>query len=189
MRCSTFFPQAIPLINFGAYTICLEFIFVALCVALLAIGPPSIVATNGAIPSGWPKAIVCIFGFINIAWQFIGIFSIKREKTGLYRIYIRINFILTLLTILITLAFFAVSAARHSVALTNCVNLYGNTPEGSSSSDLSGVGTTICNIFLWVQVGCMGLLIALIGLTQVYMCYCQRAYGQEMRRADQDQKR
>ncbi|UZJ51737.1 hypothetical protein CBS101457_001057 [Exobasidium rhododendri] len=182
---------AIPLINFGSYTICLEFIFVALCVALLAIGPPSIVASSGSLPSGWPRAIVCVLGFVVVAWQIVGIVSIKKEKTGLYRTYIRINFLLTLVTILVTLAFFAVSAARHSAALTSCVALYGNAPAGSSStssSELSGVGETICNIFIWVQVGCMGLLIALIGLTQLYMCYCQRVYGQSMRRADQDQK-
>ena len=87
----------------------------------------------------------------------------------LFRSYIRINFLLTLITILVTLAFFAIAAARHSTALTSCVALYGNTPAGSSSasSGLGSVGSTICNIFLWVQVGFMGLLIALIGLTQV----------------------
>jgi hypothetical protein len=160
--------QAIPLINFGSYTICLEFIFVALCVALLAVGPPSIVASSGAIPSGWPKVIVCVLGFIIVAWQVLGIVSIKTEKTALYRTYIRINFLLTLITLIVTLAFFAVSAARHSAALESCVALYGNTPAGSSSSsDLTNVGETICSIFIWVQVGCMGLLIILIGLTQV----------------------
>lgn len=145
----------------------MEFIFVALCVALLAVGPPSIVATNGAIPSGWPKAIVCVLGFIIVAWQIVGIISIKLERTTLYRTYIRINFILTLVTIVVTLAFFAVSAVRHSSALTNCVAQYGSSPAGSSGTQLQNAGETICNIFLWVQVGCMGLLIALIGLTQV----------------------
>ena len=161
---------AIPLINFGSYTICLEFIFVALCVALLAVGPPSIVATTGPLPSGWPKIVVCILGFIVVAWQVVGLVSIKKEKTSLYRTYIRINFLLTLVTIFVTLAFFAVSAARHSVALDNCVAQYANVPAGSSStgaSQLDGVGRTICDIFIWVQVGFMGLLIALIGLTQV----------------------
>jgi hypothetical protein len=155
------------LINFGSYTICLEFIFVALCVALLAVGPPSIVAGDGAIPSGFPKAIVCVLGVIIVLWQFLGIFSIKTERTSLYRTYIRVNLILTLVTIVVTLAFFAVAAARHSTALTNCVANYGNLPAGSSTTRLQDAGQTICNIFIWVQVGCMGLLIVLIGLTQV----------------------
>lgn len=181
----------VPLINMGSYTICLQFIFVAVCTIVLALVPPTIVATMGALPSGFPKYIVAVLALISLIWQLVGIVSIKREAPRMYRTYIRVNFLLTLIIIIATLAFFAVAAARHSVALASCVAQYGATPAGSSamgSSALSGLGSTICNIFIWVQVGFMGLLIALIGLTQLYMCAVQRAYGREMRRAESDRK-
>lgn len=162
--------KALPLINFGAYSLCIEFAVIALCVAILAVAPPQIVATMGALPGGFSKIIVCVLAIIILLWQVVGIVSIKREATRLYRIYIRVNFILTLLTILATLVFFVVSAARHSAAVTACTAAYGATPAGSQStgtSDLTNVGTKICDIFIWVQIGFMGLLLVLIGLTQV----------------------
>jgi hypothetical protein len=181
----------VPLINMGSYTICLQFMFVAACTIILALVPPTIVATMGALPSGFPKYIVAVLALISLICQVVGIVAIKREAPRLYRTYIRINFVLTLLVIVATLAFFAVAAARHSVALQSCVAAYGATPAGSSSmgsSALQNLGSTICNIFIWVQVGFMGLLIAVIGLTQLYLCAVQRAYGREMRRAETDRK-
>lgn len=145
----------------------------------------------GSLPSGFPKIIVCILGIAAMVWQIVGLVSIKQEKTRLYRAYIRVNFLLTLLTIVVTLAFFGVAAARHSVALDSCTAAYGSTPEGSSSVgsvELDDIGNKICNVFIWVQVGFMGLLIALIGFTQLYMCAVQRSYGKEMRQAEQDLK-
>lgn len=153
----------------GAYTICVQFAVIALCVVILAVAPPQIVATMGALPSGFPKIIVCILGVIALLWQAVGIAAIKREANRMYRTYIRVNFILTLVTIIVTLVFFAVAAARHSTALAACTAAYGNPPLGSQSlgSELDSIGSTICNIFIWAQVGFMGLLIILIGLTQV----------------------
>lgn len=181
----------LPLINFGSYTICIEFMFVSLCIIILAVAPPQIVATMGALPSGFPKIIVAILGVLAFLWQIAGIISIKREQPRFYRTYIRINFVLVLVILVVTLAFFAASAAQHSKSLTACTAAYGSTPQGSNSmgnSTLQQLGQTICNVFIWVQVGAMGLLLAVIGLTQLYMCAIQRIYGKEMRRADQDQK-
>lgn len=164
---------------------------VALCIIILALAPPQIVATMGALPSGFPKIIVAILGVVAFVWQIAGIVSIKREQTRFYRTYIRINFVLVLVILAVTLAFFAVSAAQHSKSLTACTAAYGSQPQGSNSmgnSTLESLGSTICNIFIWVQVGAMGVLLVLIGLTQLYMCAMQRIYGKEMRRADQDQK-
>lgn len=132
-----------------------------------------------------------MLGVIAFLWQIVGLVSIKREQPRLYRTYIRINFLLSLVIIIVTLAFFAVAAARHSTALSACTAAYGSQPAGSStlgSSALQDLGSKICNIFIWVQVGFMGLLIGLIGLTQLYMCALQRVYGKEMRRAEDDRK-
>ena len=175
--------------NAGAYLIVAECAFVALAVGVLALAPPSIVATMGAIPS-WSKGLVAALGFITFVWQVFGLVSVAKEKTSLYRTYIRVNFLLTLIIIVVTLAFFAVSASRHSDSVNTCVNTYAqpiaftsDLPTGSSTPSTQASGRDICNIFIWVQTGVMAGLIALIGLTQLYMCYAQRVYGQKQREA------
>ncbi|PWN54220.1 hypothetical protein IE53DRAFT_383184 [Violaceomyces palustris] len=181
---------AVPLVNAGAYFLVLEAAFVSLVVAILALVPPSIVATMGAIPS-WSKGLIAALGLITFFWQTLGLFSIIRQSTAMYRTYIRINLILTLITIVSALAFFAVSAVRHSTALDSCVAKFGSTPSGDGSglaisqatSALDGSGRDICNVFIWVQIGVMGGLIVLMGVTQLYMCYAQRSYGQKQREA------
>ncbi|KAN0066220.1 hypothetical protein ACQY0O_000314 [Thecaphora frezii] len=180
---------AVPLVNAGAYLLVLEFAFVSLVTASLALGPPQIVATMGAIPT-WSKSLIAALGFITFFWQPLGLFTIIKQKAGLYRLYIRVNFILTVLVIISTLAFFAISASNHEKVLTTCTAVYGITPSSNSgatvsqtSNVLSGSGRAICNIFIWVQVGVMGGLITLMGFTQLYMCVAQRAYGQRQREA------
>lgn len=176
---SSFSPskQAIPLINVGSYTICAQFAIVAFCTLILSVAPPSIVAATGSLPAGWPKFIVLVLALAVLLWQIVGVVAIRRERTGLYRSYIRINFLLTLVTIVVTTAFFAVAAARHSVALDSCDAAYGSSPDGNTITELNDVGRTICNIFIWVQVGAMGILLLVIGLMQVrfhllLMSYC-----------------
>lgn len=166
--------QALPLVNFGAYAIIIEVAFVSLCVGILALAPPSIVATMGALP-GWTKGLMAAFGFITFVWQLLGLISVARESPSLYRFYIRINFLLTLIIIVLAIAFFATSAAKHSDSLNACINNYGAAPNTSgtgiqiaqASDALSGTGHDICNIFIWVQVGVMGLLLVVLGFTQV----------------------
>ncbi|SPO34734.1 uncharacterized protein PSFLO_00205 [Pseudozyma flocculosa] len=181
---------AVPLVNAGAYFLVLEFAFVALVTAILALAPPQIVATMNVIPS-WSKSLVAALGFITFFWQPLGLFAIAKQKSGLYRLYIRINFLLTCIVLACTAAFLAVSAARHNEALDACTAVYGNTPASSgtgiavsqATSALDGSGRTICNVLTWAQVGTMGGLIVLMGLTQLYMCFAQRAYGQQQREA------
>lgn len=166
---------AIPLVNFGAYFLVLEFFFVALVTAILSLGTPSIVAGQTVIPS-FSKYLIFIIALISLFWQPLGLFSIAKQRTKLYRFYIRINFLLTIVEIVLAAVFFIVAAVQHNKAKENCNNLYGNTPSSTNSNSaslidvstaLNGTGEQICNYFIWAQVGAMGLLLVLMGLTQV----------------------
>ena len=46
----------------------------------------------------------------------------------------------------------------------------------------------VCNVLGWVDVGLMFGLIALLTVTQLYMCYMQRQYGLRQRMAIRDSK-
>ncbi|KAK0546308.1 hypothetical protein OC846_004958 [Tilletia horrida] len=190
---------ALPLVNFGAYAIVLENAFVALCLVILAVAPPQIVALmGGATPATIAKIVVVALGVIILVWQLLGLVAINRQSTRSYQFYLRINTILTLAVIGATAAFLAIGAARHSTAVDACIAQFGTvqTSSGNSATDvLSGVindgaksGSTICNAFVWVQVGAMAGLIVLLGLTQLYMLFCQRAYGQKQRAAASELK-
>ncbi|KIS71789.1 uncharacterized protein UMAG_00221 [Mycosarcoma maydis] len=188
----------LPIINAGAYLLVLETAFVALAVGICALVPPTIVAGEGVIPS-WSKVLVATLGFITLAWQIIGLISVARQMPTLYRTYLRINFVLTFAIIIATVAFLIVAAAQHNKAVSACVSKYGVIPASSQSSSslslqsqsmdvFSQSGQDICNIFVWAQTGVMAGLIVLLGLTQCYMLFAQRAYGGEQRKAFRDSK-
>ncbi|KDN49613.1 hypothetical protein K437DRAFT_255296 [Tilletiaria anomala UBC 951] len=184
----------VPLINIGAYFILIENALLGGAIAVLAFVPPQIVALMGAVPT-WSKFIVGILGIAVLLWQLLGLIAISKEKPGIYRTYIRINFILTLATVAASATFITVGAVQHTKTVNSCVASFGATPQSESTAQLvapsgtvGNVGRDICNVFIWIQVGLMGLLVALIGLTQFYMCYAQRSYGQQQRDAARDWK-
>ncbi|KAK0522620.1 hypothetical protein OC834_006219 [Tilletia horrida] len=191
---------ALPLVNFGAYAILLENAFVALCIIVLAAGTPSIVALmGGATPAGLAKILLLVLALVVLLWQLFGVVAVRRQSTRTYRLYLRINTILTLAIIGVSAAFLAIGAARHSTAVEACVANFGSVGTTTSTSAISNTlsstansvadtGNTICNAFVWVQVGAMAGLIVLLGLTQLYMLFCQRAYGQKQRAAASDLK-
>lgn len=166
----------------------LEAAFVSLCIGLLAIVPPDIVGAMDSVPS-WAKALVAAVAFATCGWQLSGLIAVITDNPSVYRLYIRVQFFATLALLAITIAFTATAAARHSRAMLECTaqfesSLSGNTAElGSVESALQSGRSQICNILTWIDVGMMGGLILVLGLTQLYMCYMQRSYGQKQRAA------
>ncbi|EPQ29057.1 uncharacterized protein PFL1_03346 [Pseudozyma flocculosa PF-1] len=180
----------VPLVNAGAYLVSFEFLFVSICLVVLAICPPPIVAAMGVLPPWYKLALIGLGGF-SIALQVLGLLTILRQSIGWYRAYIRINFATTLTVIVVSTIGTVVMALAHDKASAICKSIYGNEPINSGlgfrvdylSDALKDSGRMICNVFTYVQVGAIGGLIALVGLTQLYMCYCQRVYGQRQREA------
>lgn len=160
----------------------------ALCVGILALAPPPIVGAMSSVPS-WSKDLVAAFAFVAAAWQIVGLASVFTDQKPLYRLYIRINFLATVVILIITIAFTVTAAARHDEAVDACYREF----EGPLAQNGLGVQSVensissgrhkVCNILTWVDVGLMGGLIVLLGLTQLFMCYMQRKYGQRQRNA------
>ncbi|PWN22677.1 hypothetical protein BCV69DRAFT_280279 [Microstroma glucosiphilum] len=184
---------AIPLINVGAYVTVVEIAIVAFLVGILALAPSySIVAGLGVIPS-FGKAIVSALGFVTAVWQIVGLVAVRKEATKLYHAYTRITTLLTLAILAATIAFLVVAATQHDTAQSACNASYGATPATTSSGYTSSAisenfGDQICDYFIWAQIGAMGGLILLLGLTQLYMCFALGAYGRAQRRATRDYK-
>ncbi|KAI3626281.1 hypothetical protein CBS9595_001642 [Malassezia furfur] len=180
--------QIFPLVKFGAYLLVLESAFMALCVGILALAPPPIVGAMSSVPS-WSKDLVAAVAFVTAAWQIIGLASVITDQKSLYRLYIRVNFLATVVILAITIAFTVTAAARHDEAVDACYREF----EGSLAQDGLGVQSVeesitsgrhkVCNILAWVDVGLMGGLIVLLGVMQLFMCYMQRMYGQRQRNA------
>lgn len=63
-------------------------------------------------------------------------------------------------TLAVGVAFIALSAAHHSTAVTTCEGLFSTDTSTSTSQK-------VCNIWVWVQVGVMGLLWVLITICEV----------------------
>ena len=171
----------------------LEAAFVALCVGILALAPPPIVGAMESVPS-WSKALVAAIAFVTAAWQIIGIAAVISDQPTLYRLYIRLNFLATLVLLAITIAFTVTAAARHSAAVDECTKRFEGT-LASNGLGIDQVENTLnsgrqkaCDILSWVDVGLMGGLIVVLGLTQLSMCYMQRKYGQLQRAAISDTK-
>ncbi|PWN51989.1 hypothetical protein IE53DRAFT_312971 [Violaceomyces palustris] len=181
---------AIPLVNAGAYMIVLEFLLVSTSIVALALFPPPIVATMGCLP-GWSKLAVATLSLHSTLLQILGLVSIAKESALIYRIYVRLNFGLTLLIIAATASSTLVSYRRREDSIQVCNLEFGNTPDGNGkgfkidavTQALKGSGKVICNYFTLVQVGAMASLIFILGVTQLYLCLCQRAYGKQQRQA------
>ena len=63
-------------------------------------------------------------------------------------------------TLAVAVAFVALSAAHHSTAQNTCEGLFSTDTTDSTSQK-------VCNIWVWVQVGVMGLLWVLITICEV----------------------
>ncbi|CDU23352.1 uncharacterized protein SPSC_01981 [Sporisorium scitamineum] len=177
-----------PLVKAGAYLIPLEFAFVSGCIIVLSTTTPTIVAAVDTLPRIYSIALL-ILAIITLTWQVIGLITVRIEMSSIYRLYIRINTLLVLITTVVAAIGTVVIATKHKQSQEVCPRIYGNPPLNSSTGvwfdalDAFAPGKQICNYFMWAQVGAMGGLVAILFLTQTYFCYCQRAYGQKQRSA------
>ncbi|SPO21331.1 uncharacterized protein UTRI_00808 [Ustilago trichophora] len=180
-----------PLIKAGAYLIPLEFAFVSGCIIVLTTTTPTIVAAVDTLPHIF-SLVLLVLASITLGLQFIGLLTVVVEMSSIYRLYIRLNFLLVLLTATVATIGTVVIASKHKQSQEVCTRIYGNPPLNSSNgvpiSGLDGLapGKHICGYVMWAQVAAMGGLTVLLLATQAYLCYCQRAYGQKQRLALQN---
>ena len=169
----------------------IETAFVALCLGILALAPPPIVGGMGAIPS-WGKYVIAVIAFVLAAWQILGLISVISDWPWLYKLYSRINFLATIVLLCFTIAFTVTAAAKHNDTVNECMEKF----EGPLAQDAMGVQAIqsrldqgrhdLCNYLSWADVGLMGGLVVVVGLTQLYMCYMQGQYGKRQRAAQKE---
>ncbi|KAI5475899.1 hypothetical protein MNV49_000732 [Pseudohyphozyma bogoriensis] len=169
---------AVPLYNSGIYTILAQFFIVALVSGILSFAAPHIVAV--AIPSWgpWIFGIVCV---VVALFQIVGFFGVYRERPSLFKTYARINTGLVIVALAVAAAFIGLSAGRHNEAMTKCEAMFSSQSSNSTSSTEVTSGTAICKYWTWIQVGIMGLLWAIVGLTQAYFLMYTSIYASEQK--------
>ena len=126
------------------------------------------------------------------AWQILGLISVISDWPWLYKLYSRINFLATIVLLCFTIAFTVTAAAKHNDAVNECMDKF----EGPLAQDAMGVQAIqsrldqgrhdLCNYLSWADVGLMGGLVVVVGLTQLYMCYMQGQYGKRQRAAQKE---
>ncbi|KAJ1032241.1 hypothetical protein NDA18_001733 [Ustilago nuda] len=176
------------LIKSGSYLIPLEFAFVSGCIIVLTTTTPTVVAAVDTLPRISPLVLLFL-AITTLAWQVIGLATIRIETSSIYRLYIHINFLLVLITAIVGSIGTVVIATKHRQSVEVCTRVYGNPPLNSSNGvpidelDKFAPGRKICDYFMWAQTAAMGGLVLVLSVTQVYFSYFQRAYGQKQRAA------
>jgi len=116
-------------------------------------------------------AIIC---FVVTAIQLLGFIGVYKEKIILYRRYVTLHGIGISAAFSVAAAWIIISAARHSDAEAKCIqDFFSATGSASSSSE----GSTLCNIFPWVDIGIMGGLWVLLASLQLYLFVILSSYG------------
>ncbi|KAK4055753.1 hypothetical protein OIV83_000300 [Microbotryomycetes sp. JL201] len=166
---------AVPLYNVGAYAILSQFTVIALVTGVLCFAAPDIIAVT--VPSFAPYilGIVCMAVAV---FQLFGFLGVYRDKPSMFKTYARINTVLVTAALVIALALIIISAARHSTAVNNCVNLFA---DRQTSTDQVTSGTDICNVWTWVQIGIMGLLFVIVALCEAYFLMFSHIYSSEQK--------
>ncbi|GAA5836379.1 hypothetical protein JCM5353_002501 [Sporobolomyces roseus] len=163
---------AVPLHNSGIYCILAQFLIISLVTSVLCFASPSIITVTT------PNLITYVLGGLSCLiafWQLIGFFGVYRDKVKLFKTYSRINMILVLLSLLLSLAIIIISAVKHKSAIDTCQRLF----SADAATDDTGEG--ICNIWTWVQVGIMGLLFVIVGLCELYFLMYSSIYSSEQK--------
>ena len=161
-----------PLIKSGAYLIPLEFGFVSGCIIVLTTTTPTIVAAVDTLARLF-SLVLLILAIITLAWQVIGLITVCIEMSSIYRLYIRINFLLVLVTTAVAAIGTVVVASKHTQSQEVCTRIYGNPPLNSSNGvpidafDTFAPGEQICNYVMWAQTAAMGGLVLILFVTQV----------------------
>jgi len=161
---------AIPVLNVGAYfTLSEQFVF-GILVGTLSYATPSLV--GAALPFTFAKFILSAFGYIFAFLQIVGFLGIFKEKAGLFRRYVTINWIVLYAGMSIAVAFIGISASRHTAALNACkANFFHEDTATDDKAD------QICNIFTWVILGIMAGLWLVLFIAQSYLVLVLRNYG------------
>ncbi|EIN14212.1 hypothetical protein PUNSTDRAFT_49034 [Punctularia strigosozonata HHB-11173 SS5] len=159
---------AIPLVNAGVYAAIIEQFVLGILAGTLSVATPSIVGAATPSFAPWLFAIIC---YVAAGVQVLGFFGVSRESPNLFKRYVQLHLTALLVAFSVAIAWIIISATRHSTAQSNCLkNFFDNDTTNSE-------GTTLCNIFPWVDVGIMGGLWVVLAILQIYLYVVIASYG------------
>lgn len=96
-----------------------------------------------------------------------------QEKATLFKRYVQVNSLAVSYVFGISATWIIISATRHTTATSACVtNFYSNstsTSAGIGAGATSGEGPTVCNIFVWADIGIMAGLWLIMLVFQVWL--------------------
>ncbi|SCV70567.1 BQ2448_3329 [Microbotryum intermedium] len=168
MRARTYCCCAVPMYNTGIYTIIAQFAVISLVTGILSLAAPKTIPSFGAYILGACCILVAII-------QVFGFFGVYRERPSLYRQYARWNMLAVLLALGVALTFIILSCVRHSTALASCEDLF------ATATTTVAQNSTVCNIWMWAQVGLMGLLWIIVAIVETYFVMLSYGYAQSQR--------
>jgi hypothetical protein len=161
---------AIPIVNAGIYFVLIEQATLAILVGTLSIATNSIVGASTPSFAKWITAVVC---YIAAAIQILGFIGVSREKPILFRRYLTLHGLITAAAFAVAAAWTILSGTRHSQAQTKCEQDFFESESGSIATE----GSTLCNIFSWIDLGIMGALWVILAIMQSYMFFVASNYS------------
>jgi len=168
---------AIPTVNTGIYAVLTEQFLVAVIVGTLSVATPSIVGAATPSFAKWVLAIAC---YVGAGIQILGFIGVAQERTILYRRYVSLHVLATIVIFALGATWIVISASRHSTAQTNCITDFFS--SNSSSSPTASEASVLCDIFPWVDVGLMGGLWAFFAAVQIYFYVVISSYANAQQR-------
>ncbi|KAH0590634.1 hypothetical protein J132_09888 [Termitomyces sp. J132] len=159
---------AIPIVNAGIYTTLVTQFVIALVVAIVSVATPSIV---GAATPSFSASVLGAVCFVAAAIQSLGFIGVAREKPILFRRYVTLHVLISLVAFAIAAAWAIISAARHSTSKNNCLT------DFFTEDMKSTLGQKLCDIIPWVDVGIMGGLWVILAIFQLYLFIVLSSYS------------
>lgn len=166
---------AIPILNVGAYSTLSEQFILGVLVGTLSFATPSLVGVS--LPFSFASFIMCGLGYAFAIVQLVGFIGVFKEKAGLFRRYVAINWILLYVGFSVAATFIGISAGRHNQAVDYCEKNFFAGDASSTTEDTKG--EQICNIFTWSTLGVMGALWLLLFIVQTYLVLVLRNYSSD----------
>ncbi|KAK1921692.1 hypothetical protein DB88DRAFT_498901 [Papiliotrema laurentii] len=174
---------AVPLVNFGIYSIIFEQGLVSLGIGITAIAAPSVVGASFPSFASYIFAVTC---FAVAICQPVGWIGVLREKTSTFKAYAWANALAITAAFSVAAALIIVSATKHNTAVSDCAtDFYSPSANSTAASQFASASnetlTTqaekICPPLVWAQVGIMGGLWLILLIVQVYFIFLTRTYS------------
>jgi hypothetical protein len=161
----------------GIYAVLIEQFVLAIVVGTLCVATPTIVGAATPSFAKWILAIVC---YMAAGIQILGFIGVARERSIMYRRYVTLHVLVTVVIFALGATWIVISASRHSTAETNCVNNFF--PDIALNNSTTTEAKVLCDVFPWVDVGIMAGLWVFFAAVQFYFYLIVTSYGNAQQR-------